>query len=179
MTKSLILAGGCFWCVEHDLKSIVGVDSVISGYSGGETSSPTYENHSGHYEAVQIEYQPEVTSYKKILQVFLDHIDPTDAGGQFADRGNSYLPIIFYESETEKSVAESLLLELEQSQIYEKPIVVKIESRKVFYQAEDYHQNYAEKNPVQYGLYAQGSGRKSFTEKVCKIREKKQIIWKD
>ena len=85
--KSLILAGGCFWCVEHDLREAPGVTSVTSGYSGGETDSPNYENHTGHKEVVLVKYDEAKTSYKKLLQFFIDHIDPTDNGGQFGDRG--------------------------------------------------------------------------------------------
>lgn len=179
MEKSLILAGGCFWCVEHDLRQAHGVVSVTSGYLGGETDSPSYENHAGHREAVFVEYDEGQTSFKKLVQFFLDHIDPTDAEGQFGDRGESYKTAIYYEGEEEKAIAEQLLDELNGSNIYDKKVTVEILSRKPFYNAEEYHQNYAEKNPIRYGLYREGSGRGSFVEKTCRIREEKHIPWKD
>ncbi|MBP9782613.1 MAG: peptide-methionine (S)-S-oxide reductase MsrA [Candidatus Pacebacteria bacterium] len=177
MTKSLILAGGCFWCVEHDLREAPGVISVTSGYSGGASTSPTYENHAGHREVVLVEYNDSETSYKKLLQFFIDHIDPTDAGGQFADRGESYRTAIYYETEDEKLIAEAVIEELNQSHVYEVPAQVDIVERKPFYRAEEYHQQYAEKNPLRYGLYRQGSGREDFVNKTCKIREEKNIPW--
>ncbi len=179
MTKSVILAGGCFWCVEHDLRHAPGVVSVLSGYSGGENSMPTYEDHRGHREVVIVEYDTSKTSYKKIVQYFLDHIDPTDSGGQFADRGESYTPALFFDGSEEEAVARTVLQELTQSGVYAKPIVVGLLPRKPFYKAEEYHQNYAEKNPTHYGLYRLGSGRENFVGKTCAIREEKHIPWKE
>lgn len=177
MTKSLILAGGCFWCVEHDLKEAEGVLSVTSGYSGGESASPTYENHTGHREVALVEYNNEKTSYKKLLQFFIDHIDPTDDGGQFADRGASYKIAIYYENEEERTITEGVLKELDDSHVYDKPHAVEILPRKLFYKAEEYHQNYAEKNPAQYAMYRAGSGREEFVQRTCQIREEKHIQW--
>lgn len=179
MKKSLILAGGCFWCVEHDLRGVSGVTLATSGYSGGESSSPTYENHTGHREVVLIEYDDSNTSYKKLLQFFIDHIDPTDLGGQFGDRGSSYTPAIFYENEEEKSVAENVLKELNESNTYNAPARVEVLPRKEFYKAEEYHQDYAEKNPLRYQLYRNGSGREDFVQKTCQIRDEKKIMWKE
>ncbi len=179
MTKSLILAGGCFWCVEHDMHEAQGVLSVTSGYSGGETTSPTYENHSGHKEAILVEYDDTRTTYKKLLQFFIDHIDPTDAGGQFADRGTSYESGIFYETDEEKMIAESVIAELNESHVYDAPAIVQVLLRKIFYKAEEYHQNYAEKNPLRYSMYRQGSGREDFVNRTCQIREEKNIPWKE
>jgi methionine-S-sulfoxide reductase len=178
MTKTLIVAGGCFWCVEHDLREAPGVLSVTSGYSGGETENPTYENHKGHREVVLVEFDDEKTSYKKLLQFFIDHIDPTDTGGQFADRGESYRSGIYYENDEEKGIAQSVLKELNDSYVYDVPAQVDILPRKPFYKAEDYHQNYAEKNPVHYNLYRVGSGREGFVQRICQIREEKNIPWK-
>ncbi len=177
MNKSLILAGGCFWCVEHDLHGAAGVTSVTSGYSGGESTDPTYENHTGHREVVLVEYDGAVTSYKKLLQFFIDHIDPTDTGGQFGDRGESYRTAIYYENEEEKKIAEGVLGELNESHVYDVPAQVDILPRKEFYKAEEYHQGYAEKNPTHYMLYRQGSGREGFVNKTCAIREEKHIEW--
>lgn len=177
MTKSLILAGGCFWCVDHDMRKADGVISVVSGYSGGETLTPTYENHTGHREVVMVEYDIEKTTYKKLLQYFIDHIDPTDTGGQFGDRGESYKTAIYYENEEEKSAAENVLKELNESHVYDIPSVVEILERKPFYKAEEYHQEYSEKNPLRYSMYRQGSGREDFVNKTCQIREEKHVEW--
>lgn len=179
MKKSLIVAGGCFWCVEHDLREAVGVLSVTSGYSGGDLENPTYEHHTGHKEVVLVEYDDTQTSYKKLLQFFIDHIDPTDNGGQFADRGESYTTAIFYDNEDEKSIAESVLQELDESHVYDMPHAVEVLPRKPFYKAEEYHQNYAEKNPLHYSVYRQGSGREDFVNRTCQIREEKNIPWKE
>ncbi len=179
MISSLILAGGCFWCVEHDLHEAEGVVSVTSGYSGGESASPTYENHSGHKEVVLVEYDDEKTTYKKVLQFFIDHIDPTDDGGQFGDRGQSYTTAIFYANDEEKNIAESVLKELNESHVYDRPSQVEVLARTAFYKAEDYHQNYAEKNPLRYSMYRTGSGREDFVNKTCQIREEKKINWKE
>ncbi len=179
MTQSLILAGGCFWCVEHDLREAEGVLEVLSGYSGGNSSSPTYENHSGHREVVQVSYDDQKTSYKKLLQYFINHIDPTDDGGQFGDRGESYKTAIYYEGPEEKVIAEDVLKELDESGVYDIPNKVEVLERMPFYLAEEYHQNYAEKNPTHYSMYRQDSGREGFVQKTCQIREEKHIIWKE
>ena len=179
MIKSLILAGGCFWCVEYDLHEASGVTSVTSGYSGGESHSPTYENHTGHKEVVFVEYDDAMTTYKKLLQFFINHIDPTDDGGQFGDRGKSYTTAIFYENDDEKVIAENVLKELNDSYIYDTPSRVEVLERKPFYKAEEYHQNYADKNPTHYNLYRVGSGREGFVNKTCAIREEKHISWSE
>ena len=179
MTKSLILAGGCFWCVEHDLREAEGVISVTSGYSGGESTDPTYENHSGHREVVLVEYDDTKTSFKMLLQFFIDHIDPTDTGGQFGDRGESYRTAIYFETDDEKKIAEDVLVELNESHVYQEHAQVDLLPRKAFYKAEEYHQNYAEKNPLRYGMYRQGSGREDFVNRTCQIREEKNIPWKE
>lgn len=179
MTKSMILAGGCFWCVEHDMRSAGGVTLVISGYSGGENTHPTYEDHAGHREVIEVRYDPEKTSYKKLLQHFIDHIDPTDKGGQFGDRGDSYKSAIYFENEEEKQIAESVLKELDASHIYDNPSVVEILPRRHFYKAEDYHQDYADKNPLRYNLFRLGSGRQTFINKTCQIREEKHVMWSE
>lgn len=173
----MILAGGCFWCVEHDLRSAEGVLSVVSGYSGGESTNPTYEDHRGHREVVLVTYDITRTSYKKLLQFFIDHIDPTDGGGQFGDRGESYKTAIYYEDDEEKNSADEVLEELDASHVYEKPHAVEVLKRKPFYTAEEYHQGYAEKNPLRYGMYRTGSGREGFVQKTCQIREEKKISW--
>lgn len=177
--NNAIFAGGCFWCTESDLRKVEGVTDVVSGYSGGDSSNPTYDNHTGHKEAVKVVYDASKTTFKKLSQFFLDHIDPTDASGQFFDRGSSYKTAIFYKDEDEKLIAERLLKELEYSKLYDNPIAVQVLKEMPFYTAEEYHQNYASKNPTHYYSYKDGSGRTEFQAKVCTIREQKGIKWRD
>lgn len=178
--KEVQFAGGCFWCTEADLRRIDGIVDVVSGYIGrSQDVAPTYENHKGFREGVKVTYDEEKTSFKKLCQFFLDHIDPTDAGGQFYDRGEAYKTAIYFSDEGEKATVISLIEELAQSGIYEKPIVVEVLPKETFYDGEEYHQNYADKNPVRYELYKQGSGRVRFVNGVCQIREEKRIQWKD
>lgn len=181
-TATAVLAGGCFWCVEHDLRGLVGVLDVVSGYSGGSKKDPTYSDvvseTTGHKEAVLVTYDPSVLSYRHLLQFLIDHIDPTDADGQFADRGESYAPAIFYAMPEEREIAEDVLAELDASGIYNKLSVVELLPRASFYAAEEEHQRFAEKRPLQYGMYHAGSGREAFVANTCKIREDKRIPWK-
>ena len=178
--STALFAGGCFWCVEHDLKALAGVIDAVSGYSGGDMPNPTYTNHDGHREAVQVTYDPQKISFKKLCQFFLDHIDPTDAGGQFYDRGESYKTAIYYKNAEEKSVGESLIQELEESKLFAPlAIAVQVLPEKIFYQAEDYHQSYADKNPDHYHRYAAGSGRVQFVANTCAVREQKHSDWKE
>lgn len=179
MTKTLVLAGGCFWCIEHDMRAALGVISVSSGYSGGDTFSPTYTDHEGHKECVLVEYDSAKTSYKKLLQYFIDHIDPTDGAGQFADRGDAYRPAIFCENPEERDVAKVVIYELNESNVYESASAILILERKPFYKAEEYHQNFAEKNETQYGLYRLRSEREDFVQNTCEIRDEKHIIWSE
>lgn len=180
--STTVLAGGCFWCVEHDLRALEGVIEVVSGYSGGTTENPSYydvlSETTGHREAVEVTYDPSILSYRHLLQFFVDHIDPTDVEGQFADRGESYTPAIFYASEEEQDIAESVLTELDASGVYAEPHAVRVLPRQTFYPAEEEHQNYADKNPLGYSMYRQGSGREGFVQKTCRIREDKRIEWK-
>lgn len=182
-TQTVIFSGGCFWCTEHDLRAFPGVTNVVSGYTGGSESTARYtevvKETTGHRESVLVTYDSELTSFKKICQFFLGHIDPTDAGGQFADRGESYRTAIYYDNKEEQAIAESLLKELAVSGIYDKPIAVEVLPRQTFYTAEDYHQDYAEKNPGHYGMYRKGSGREDFVNQVCQIRDEKKIVWKE
>ncbi len=178
--KNLYAAGGCFWCTESDFQKIPGVVSVVSGYSGGHVENPTYlqvaEEETGHREAIEITYDPVVTDYRTLLLEFFDHIDPTDEGGQFNDRGESYTTAIFYGNEEEKKIAEDLIGEINESGIYEKPIATLILPFKNFYKAEEYHQDYHSKNPVRYGSYRMASGRDQMRKKVCAIKEEKGLV---
>jgi methionine-S-sulfoxide reductase len=180
LNKTAVFAGGCFWCTEHDLRAVPGVIDAVSGYSGGDTVDPDYYNHGDHRESVQITYDSSVVTFKKLCQFFLDHIDPTDPGGQFYDRGTSYKTAIFYKNEEEKLVAENLIKELDESGLYAPlKIAVEVLPEKDFYRAEEYHQNYADKNIMHYTGYAKGSGRVQFVANTCAVRDQKHIQWKD
>ncbi|MFO8090373.1 MAG: peptide-methionine (R)-S-oxide reductase MsrB [Desulfatiglandaceae bacterium] len=169
-TKTAVFAGGCFWCVEADFEKVDGVIEVISGYTGGEDPDPTYEEVSsgktGHAEAVQVFYDPEKISYKKLLDIFWRHVDPTDDRGQFVDRGSQYRTAIFYQNEDQKAQAEASREALDQSGRYEKPVVTPILKAGPFYPAEDYHQNYYKTHGLHYKMYRSGSGRDAFLKKA-------------
>lgn len=163
-------SGGCFWCTESDFEKIDGVVQVISGYSGGNEENPTYREVSsggtGHVETVQVVYDPKRVSYKKLLDVFWRHVDPTDPGGQFVDRGPQYRTVIFYHNDEQKRLAEESRKELENSGRFDRPIVTEIIKFSKFYMAEEYHQDYYKKSPVRYKFYRYNSGRDQFLKKV-------------
>lgn len=167
--EQAIFAGGCFWCMVKPFHEWPGIIEVVSGYTGGETKNPTYEEvcegSTGHTEAVKITYDPAMISYERLLQVFWQQIDPTDPGGQFFDRGQSYKTAIFYINEEQKQKAEQSKKELEMSGRFNEPIVTKILPAKEFYVAEEYHQDYYKKNPLHYNRYFIGSGRAAFIKK--------------
>lgn len=160
------LAGGCFWCMEPPFVTLDGVEEVVAGYTGGDVEEPSYEEvstgNTGHYEAVRIYYDPERVSFEGILDAYWRHIDPTDPGGQFADRGSQYQTAIFYHDEEQKEVAESSRKELEELGKFKEPIVTEVLPADDFYPAEGYHQDYHEKNPNQYQSYKKRSGREDF-----------------
>lgn len=161
-------AGGCFWCMVKPFDEIPGIEAVVSGYTGGHIENPTYQQvcseTTGHLEAVEITFDPTVISYKELVELYWKLIDPTDAGGQFYDRGESYTTAIFYHNNEQKQIAEQSKQALEQSCKFSKPIAVKILPAKPFYPAEDYHQYYYKKNPTHYNRYAVGSGREAFKQ---------------
>lgn len=163
-------AGGCFWCIEAAFESTDGVKEAVSGYTGGKMKNPTYRHVStgttGHYEAVQVYYDPIKLSYEKLLEVFFFSIDPTDEGGQFADRGSQYRTAIFYHDEEQKKAAEKYITDLEASKKFDKSIAVKTLPAMDFYQAEDHHQDYHIKAATRYKAYSTASGRKSYTQKT-------------
>jgi len=163
-------AGGCFWCVEADFEKVHGVVEVISGYTGGHKENPAYEEVSdggtGHVEAVQVIYDPEKVSYAQLLDVFWRHIDPTDSGGQFVDRGSQYRSVIFYHNEEQKRLAEESKKNLESSGSFNKPIVTEIVPFTKFYKAEDYHQDYYKTHSIRYKYYRFRSGRDQFLKSV-------------
>lgn len=163
-------AGGCFWCMVKPFDSYDGIEKVVSGYTGGHVPNPTYEqvcsNATGHYEAVQITFDPTVFSYDRLLEIFWLNIDPTDDNGQFFDRGSSYQTAIFYETEEQQEKAIASKDALDASGKFNKKIAVKILPAAEFYPAEDYHQDYYKKNPSHYNGYFTGSGRAAFVEKM-------------
>ncbi len=168
--KIATFAGGCFWCTESDFEKISGVLKVKSGYTGGKKENPTYKEVSagatGHVEAIQVYYDPEKVSYEKLLEVFWRHIDPTDSGGQFVDRGPQYASAIFYHNEEQRKAAEKSKEELSKSGKFAEPIVTPILKFTRFYDAEEYHQDYYKKNQLRYASYRHGSGRDQFLKKV-------------
>jgi peptide methionine sulfoxide reductase msrA/msrB len=169
-TASAVFAGGCFWCTESDFEKVHGVIEAISGYTGGDSHNPTYKKVSGggtgHIEAVKVIYDPTMISYEKLLKEFWQHVDPTDSGGQFVDRGAQYRSAIFYANDSEKRLAEASKQHLAASGRFNKPIVTDILPLDEFYTAEDYHQDYYKKNPIRYHWYRSGSGRDQFLKKT-------------
>ena len=163
-------AGGCFWCMEPPFEKLPGVSKVISGYTGGRTKNPTYEQVSygstGHVEAVQIHFDSTQVSYEDLLEVFWRNVNPTDADGQFVDRGDSYVTGIFFHNEKQQKLAEASKKNLDESKRYNEKVVTPIVMAKEFYPAEDYHQDYYKKNPVRYKFYRYRSGRDQFIDKT-------------
>ncbi len=168
--REAIFAGGCFWCMEFIFEPLLGVIDVISGYSGGSLPNPTYEQVStgttGHFESILVRYEPTKISYEELLDVFWRHIDPTDAGGQFHDRGSQYRTAIFYSGEEQKHLAEGAKRRLEESGIFDKPIATLILPAQEFYAAEEYHQDYYKKNALRFNPYRAASGREEFSNRV-------------
>ena len=158
-----VFAGGCFWCMEPPFDKLEGVVATVSGYTGGHTENPTYKQVSsdttGHFEAVEITYEPNKINYTTLLKVFWHNVDPLDAQGQFCDKGNSYRTAIFYLNEEQQKSAITSLDELTQSSYFEEPIVTEILPAKTFYPAEEYHQDYYQKNPLRYKYYRFACGR--------------------
>ena len=166
--RSAVFAGGCFWCTESDFEKMDGVIEAVSGYTGGRMENPTYKQVSaggtGHIEAIKVVYDPAKISYRQLLDILWRHIDPTDAGGQFVDRGDQYRSAIFYASDEERQMAEASKKALAASGRFDRPIVTDILPLGVFYEAEDYHQDYYKKNSLRYNWYRSGSGRDQFLE---------------
>jgi peptide-methionine (S)-S-oxide reductase len=169
-TEIATFAGGCFWCMEPPFDKLDGVISTTSGYTGGHQANPTYKQvsagNTGHTEAIQIEYDPAVISYEKLLSVFWKNIDPTTADRQFCDHGSQYRSGIFYHDESQKNAAEKSLQELQQTKPFDDPIVTEITAATVFYPAEEYHQDYYRKNPLRYKYYRYACGRDQRLEKL-------------
>ena len=168
-TKTALIAGGCFWCVEADLEKLNGVISAVSGYAGGSTANPTYENYAsqGHREVVEVTYDPQQLAFANLIVYALKHMDPTDSEGSFYDRGESYSPALYYDNAEEKQIIENIIAEINEHGPYEKPLAVAVLPRPAFYPAEDYHQDYYKGtlSSLKYQYYRQGSGRDAFIKK--------------
>jgi len=167
-TEKATFGGGCFWCLEPPFESIHGVSSVVSGYAGGSVPNPTYaqvtSGQTGHIEVVEITFDPRIVDYQTLLDTFWRQVDPTDAGGQFVDRGPQYRTVIFTHSENQNALALESKDRLNKAQIFESPIVTEILPAPTFYEAEDYHQDYYKKNTLQYTFYRYRSGRDQFLD---------------
>ncbi|WP_026263605.1 peptide-methionine (S)-S-oxide reductase MsrA [Paenibacillus sanguinis] len=159
-------AGGCFWCMVTPFEELPGIAGIVSGYTGGTKKNPTYEEvktgTTGHYEAVQITFDPEIFPYERLLELYWPQIDPTDAEGQFQDRGSQYRTAIFYHNEQQRELALASRQELEHSGRFDKPVVTEILPAVTFYKAEEYHQDYHKKNPKHYKEDREQSGRDEF-----------------
>ncbi|MDP3479385.1 MAG: peptide-methionine (R)-S-oxide reductase MsrB [Desulfoprunum sp.] len=168
VTAKALFAGGCFWCMEKPFESLDGVISVTSGYAGGSTENPTYQNYGegGHTEVVQIIYDPQKVSYQRLLDTFWHQIDPTDAGGQFVDRGHEYISAIYVYDKEQKQLAQASKEKLAQSGVLGKPLVTAILDAPHFWPAEGYHQDYYKVNPIRYTFYRSRSGRDDFLKKT-------------
>ena len=172
-----LFAGGCFWCMESAFEALPGVKSVVSGYTGGNIENPTYEEVSsgstGHIESILVLFDEQKLSYKELLDFFWRNVNPTDAEGQFVDRGFQYTTAIFVYDEQQRQEALASKKHLEESKRYDKPIVTPILSAKTFYPAEDYHQDYYKKNPIRYKLFRYNSGRDKYLNKIWSKTKKK------
>ncbi|HCE13103.1 MAG TPA: peptide-methionine (S)-S-oxide reductase [Enterococcus sp.] len=170
MKDTAIFAGGCFWCMVKPFDSLPGIEKVVSGFTGGHVPNPSYQEvttgTTGHTEAVEITFDPALISYDELVSIYWQQTDPTDAFGQFADRGDSYRPVIFYNSEEQKDIAERSKANLQASGRFEGPIVTSIEPAEPLYPAEEYHQDFYKKNAAHYNAYSEGSGRAGFIRKT-------------
>ena len=179
-SDEIILAGGCFWCLEHDLENLEGVDSVKSGYSGGDLNNPSYENHNGHQEVVLVNYDPKIVSLDEILRLYLRNIDPLDDKGQFCDRGDSYRPVIFFENSFEEIQSNDALISASKElKVPIEKIKVEVKSKNKFWLAEDYHQNFAENNEFKYKFYRYSCGRDKRLDQLWGENSKTANDWSE
>ena len=167
-TKTAVFAGGCFWCMVQPFDSLPGIEKVISGFTGGHIENPSYNDvvrgGTGHTEAVEITYDPDKISYEELVEIYWRQTDPTDASGQFADRGEAYRPVIYYSTAEEQKIAEKSKQNLQESGPFKEPIVTSIEPIQPFYPAEDYLQDFYKKEVMHYKRYSVGSGRAGFLD---------------
>ena len=176
--KEAVFAGGCFWCLEHDLEDLPGVLSVDSGYTGGELASPTYKNHKGHQEAVIVNFDTEKVAYKSLLRSFWRNIDPLDGEGQFCDRGDSYRPVVFTQGDSQREEAMQSIQDAARE--LDQPIgriKVKVQDAKMFWMAEQYHQNFAERNRLKYSFYRNSCGRDRRLDEVWGENARTNAAW--
>ena len=155
--KTAIFAGGCFWSAEHDIEHAPGVTNVVVGYSGGALKNPSYENHEGHLESIKVTYDPAKTTYAQLVDTFFHHIDPTDPNGQICDQGPSYRTAVFVADPAERAAAEQVKAQVAATLHHQ--VATQILPAKTFWMGEDYHQDYARKNPINYNAYRIGCGR--------------------
>ena len=169
-TEVATLAGGCFWCTESDLEKLPGVIDVVSGYAGGESKNPTYKQVSagktGHIEVIQVQFDPRKVSYEDVLDQFFRHIDPTDDKGSFVDRGPQYRPAVFYHNSQQQDIAQQFMAEIETLGIFKKPLKTELIRFEKFWPAEDYHQDYYQRNKVRYNYYRYASGRDQYLDSI-------------
>lgn len=173
--KTATFAGGCFWCMQPPFDNMNGVISTEVGYTGGQIENPTYEQvctgSTGHYEAIRVTYDPSVVSYQRLVETFWHNIDPTQADGQFADRGSQYQTAIFFHDEEQHTLAEASRETMDHSGKFDRPIATMILKAETFYPAEGHHQRYYQKNSEHYQRYKRGSGRSGYIEQVWKEGE--------
>lgn len=174
-------AGGCFWCMEKPFEQLDGVSAVVSGYAGGTTENPNYDNYigGGHIEVVEIVFDPEQVTYQELLEVYWRQVDPTDPGGQFVDRGHAYSTAIFYHNDEQQRLAMASKEALAGSGVFDRPIVTPILPAAKFYRAEEYHQDYYKKSSIKYKYYRSRSGRDTFLNKVWKEQKEKTMSSND
>ena len=178
--NEIVLAGGCFWCMEHDLESLEGIDNVKSGYSGGDILNPTYENHAGHQEVVLVNYDSNIIELETILRAYFRNIDPLDGEGQFCDRGDSYRPVIFYADLDEADESKNALISASKELgVSVDKIKVELKSRNKFWVAEEYHQDFAKNNELKYKFYRYACGRDKRLDQLWGEKAKKSIAWSE
>jgi len=178
--EEVILAGGCFWCLEHDLESLDGINSVKSGYSGGDLQNPTYDNHAGHQEVVLVDYDSKSVSLPEILRLYLRNVDPLDGEGQFCDRGDAYRPVIFFNDSKEENEAKSALVNASKELgVPLEKIYVELKSKNQFWLAEDYHQNFADRNELKYKFYRFSCGRDQKLDNLWGDKARSLDLWSE
>ena len=176
--NEIVLAGGCFWCLEHDLESLSGIVNVESGYSGGDLLNPNYENHEGHQEVVLVNYNSKLIALETILRAYFRNIDPFDGEGQFCDRGDSYKPVIFYEDINDKDKSKNAIISASKElNVSVDKIKVELKSLNKFWIAEDYHQDFASNNELKYKFYRYACGRDKRLDQIWGDRAKKAVSW--
>ena len=182
-TRTMLVAGGCFWCVESDLEKLPGVIEAVSGYADGSTENPTYGNYisGGHREVVEVTFNPSVVSFEEILITVLKHTDPTDDDGSFGDRGDYYSTAFYYENDSEKQIIDALIAEVDENGPYDAPLAIDVLMRPVFWEAEDYHQNYYKGtvSKLKYKYYRNASGRDTFIEENWGDATSASLAWRN